>query len=194
MYCFVTKSITSVLTLMDKIKLSRKECGFTLIELLIAVAILGTITGVMSMAIVAIYKITPQNNDYARAFQQTQSAGYWIASDVKMAKAIDITPTAPAFLSFTIPISTTDNKIVTYEFENMEGGMKQLFRDDSGTGEQILIAEHIYYNPDSDPVKSTKVSNYDTENRVLKVQITAVSGDIWVTRDYQANQRVTSDS
>ena len=179
--------------------LIRSEKGFTLLEMLIVVGILGVIMGVMTMSVAMIMKVSPQNNDWTIALRRVQNAGYWISRDVQMAQTIDPNPTAPNFLILTLPVMDIDtqtiiNKTFIYKLEDMNGGMKKLTRTDQDTGQQITIAEYIYYAPDTDPQNSTMVINYDAQSRVLTVRITASSGTKRASRNYEAAQRVPAAS
>ncbi len=168
------------------------ESGFTLMEVLITLSILGAIMGVMSMTIIMFFKAGPESNDRTIALRQVQNAGYWISRDVTGAStvAVDGDPVTPEFITLTIPVSSVDNKTVVYDLENMAGGLKRLVRTDQTSGNQILIAEYIYYDPNGDPDNSTKIVTYVSP--VLKLQITAVSGGATIIKEYEATQRVPS--
>jgi prepilin-type N-terminal cleavage/methylation domain-containing protein len=171
-----------------KIKLG--ENGFTLFELLITLSILGAITGVMAMTIMIFMKVGPESNDRAIALRQVQNAGYWISRDVLEAGNIivDEDPGTTEFMTLNIRTSITDNKTVVYDLGDMAGGLKKLMRTDQDTGNQILVAEYLYYDPVGDPDNSTDVSTYVSPS--FKIQIAAISGDAMVIREYEATQRV----
>lgn len=168
------------------------EKGFTLIEVLITIGIMGAIMGVMSMTIIMFLIAGPESNDRTVAIRQVQNAGYWISRDVTGAGTITVDgdPATPEFITLTIPLSSSDNETVLYEFEDMAGGLKKLVRTNQDSGNQILIAEYIYYDPNGDPGNSTKVISYVSP--VLKLQITSVSGGATIIKEYEATQRVPS--
>ena len=167
------------------------EKGFTLIELLVTIGILGAIAGVMAMTVGMFLKVGPESNDRAIALRQVQNAGYWIIRDVTGAGTVvvDDDPTTPEFITLNIPVSTTDNKTVVYDLENMMDDYKKLLRTDHDSGKQILIAEYLYCDPSGDP-DNTKVIDYSSP--LLKIQITAESGNARVKRKYEVTQRVPS--
>ena len=179
---------------MKNIKLIANEKGYTLIEMLVTIAIVGAITGVMSMAVIVIMKVNPQNNDWAVALQQVQNAGYWISRDTLMANTVTVDgdTATPLFLTMTSPVIGAADKTVIYELEDTADGMKKLTRTDQDTGAQILIAEFIYYDPDVDPANSTKVIDY--QDPFLTVRITATAGSATVSRQYEGSQRVSAGS
>ncbi len=171
----------------------RGEKGFTLIEVITIVAILGAIMGVVSMTIIMVMKISPQNNDWAVALRQVQNAGYWISRDVMMAQSVNVTTLEFLTLEWVIldDDGNSANCTVTYQFEDMSDGMKRLIRQKQvgdEPEEQILIAENIYYDPDGDPSNSTKVIDY--ESPTLTVKMTATCGETTVSRQYETTQRV----
>ena len=175
-------------------KLKSGEKGFTLLELLVGIAILAFVVGAASMTVITMMRLSPQSNNWAIALRQVQDAGHWISRDVQMSQGT-ITVGAwgnPTFLTLTLPQPPpTPAKIIIYQFEDMAGGLKRLMRTDQDTGNQIMIAEYIYYDPVSDPDKST-MANYLSP--VLTFTITATSGDKTVNRDYEAMQRVPAPS
>jgi len=166
-------------------KLKRNQKGFTLIEVLVVVGILGAIMGVMAMTVVTIMIISPKSNDHVIALRQVQNAGYWISRDVLGAKSVtpDNDPAAPLLLT----LIDGNDKTLVYKLEDMAVGTKKLMRTDQDTGGQILIAEYIYYDPGEEG--STKM-DYNSDTRTLTATIAATSGEVKVTKQYKATQRV----
>jgi prepilin-type N-terminal cleavage/methylation domain-containing protein len=158
------------------------EKGFTLIELLVGITIAAVIVGAASMTVVTMMRLTPQTNNWAIALRQVQNAGYWISHDVQMSQG-EITPGDgnPIFLTMLVPYEsggTIETKEIVYQFEDMPGGLQRLTRDDAG--QQIMIAEYIISGETA----------YDDTDGIPTVTITAASGDVKVTKRYEAMQRV----
>ncbi len=168
-------------------RLKTNEKGFTLTELLVTISIVAIISGALAMAIITLMRLSPQSKDWNIALRQVQNAGYWISRDVQMSKGAIIVGTSDLFLRFTIPTGPNTSKTVEYRFVQMSGNLKRLIRVDGASTQQIMIAEHIYYNP-SDPANSTRVVSYQSPKLVVK--ISAASGTITVSRQYEAIQRV----
>ena len=157
-------------------KLKRKESGFTLVELLIATAILGTITGALSMAIVAVMKTSDVSKDWAVSLQQVQNAGYWISRDVLMAQDVSPEPASGVLVRLDL-----DGSQVDYVFD---GSMLKRQLDGS---EEILIAEYI--------VQGDTAFEEDTEvDSKYKLTIKASRGEAEVERSYEATQRIPGES
>jgi prepilin-type N-terminal cleavage/methylation domain-containing protein len=170
-------------------KLKTGEKGFTLVELLVALSIATFVTAAASMTIITMMRLSPRTNNWAIALHQVQNAGYWISRDIQMSQGtITIGSGNPTFLTLTVPQDSNpaNNKQITYEFPTMYGG-QTLMRKDSG--QQIMIAEYISYANAPLPVYDTVRHTY-----TLTVTITATSGDVPVTRDYKAVQRVSATS
>jgi prepilin-type N-terminal cleavage/methylation domain-containing protein len=163
-------------------KLKKGDRGFTLIELLVGLTILALVVGTASMAIITIMRLSPRNTDWAVALRQVQNAGYWISRDVMMSNEITVGTANPTFLTLMLPQVATDEKTVSYELEDMTGGLKRLMRSDDG--KQIMISEYISVAGED------TTADYNSDNRTLKLIITAISGDITVTREYDSSQRV----
>ena len=169
-------------------KLRTTEKGFTLVELLVGLSIAVLVVGAASMTIITMMRLTPQTNNLAIALRQVQNAGYWISRDAEMSGTITIGNGNPTFLTFKIPTgpASADFYNVDYRFLNMSGNLKRLMRVDGRTGQQLMIAEYIYYNPGADPNNSTKASYQSSK---LNFTIAATSGKT-VKRQYEATQRV----
>jgi len=169
-------------------KLNKGQSGFTLLELVVGIGIAVVVVGATSAAIMTIMKLTPWNNNMAIALRQVQNAGYWISRDVQMSENITVGNSNPEFLTLTVPEGNHDtgqvvDKTVVYEFQDMTGGLSRLIRDDAGA--QIMIAEYISTNG-----TSATYCAHCTDNCTLNFTITAISGNINITRDYKALQRV----
>ncbi|MCX6010171.1 MAG: prepilin-type N-terminal cleavage/methylation domain-containing protein [Chloroflexi bacterium] len=171
-------------------KLKTTEKGFTLVELLVALSIAAFVTAAASMTIITMMRLTPKTNNWAIALRQVQNAGYWISRDVQMSQGeIDIYPDPDTFLTLTVPYESEGEilpKEIDYRFGDISGE-RWLIQTDS-TGGQTAIAQYISepiqyeYDPDSD------------QPYTLTVTITATSGNVPVTRDYEAMQRVPAAS
>src|SRR4030042_1978417 len=125
-------------------KLKKGEKGFTLIELLVGISIAALIVGAASATIITMLRLSPQNNDWAVSLRQVQNAGYWISRDVLMAETIIVGDKNPTFLTLRQPRYTGGTDNITYQFEDMSGGLKRLMRTNTDNNTTIMIAEYIY--------------------------------------------------
>ena len=169
-------------------KLKKYEKGFTMIELLVAISIAVAVTGAAAMTIQTLMKVSPQTNNWAIALRQVQNAGYWISRDVQMSSGnITVGNKQPDFLTLEVPYeAAVDNittKTIAYKFETLSGE-EWLTRTDSTSG-KIVIAEYISVDN-----TAAQYSDNCTDNCTLTLTITAVSGDVLVTKTYEAAQRV----
>jgi prepilin-type N-terminal cleavage/methylation domain-containing protein len=169
-------------------KLKAGEKGFTLIELLVGISILAFVVSAASMTIITMMRLSPQSNNWAIALRQVQNAGYWISRDVQMSEnvTVDENPATPEFLTLTVPewdagSGAVVDKTIAYQFEDMGDGLQRLMRDDAG--QQIMVAEYI---SDTD----TDYPENCSDNCTLTFTITATYGNVPVTRQYKATQRV----
>jgi hypothetical protein len=97
----------------------------------------------------------------------------------------------PTFLTMTQPQTQPPKKMIVYQFQDMSGGLKRLTRTDTDNNTTIMIAEYISIdNNDTTAAYSPDC----TDNCTLTLTITAISGDVPVTRRYQAAQRVPAPS
>lgn len=181
------------------LKLKTDERGFTLIELLVTIAIVAVISGALAMTVITLMQISPQSRDWNVALRQVQNAGYWISRDVQMSKGDIAIDTGDPFLSFTIPTGPDTNNTVEYRFEDMSDSLKRLVRVDTASGQQTMIAEYIFYNPNNG--NSTCVTDNNSQCIVtgsqkekLAVRIAATCGNTTVKRQYEATQRVPTVS
>ena len=169
-------------------KLLRNERGFGLLEMLIVLGIMGLIGGAMAVTTATIVKITPRSNEQVVILRQAQNAGYWISRDVQMAQTVDINPATGEFLKLTFTVIESDDITVTYQLEDMDGGMNKLVRTSQST--PMLVAEYIYYDPVGDPDNSTKILSYEGYTLSFQINASSSSGDDTVVEKYEATQRV----
>jgi prepilin-type N-terminal cleavage/methylation domain-containing protein len=166
-------------------KILSTERGLTLIELLVAISILAVVMAATSMTVITLMRLSPKSNNWAIALRQVQNAGYWISRDVQMSDniTVDQNPTTPQFLTLIQPEWDADSgavvdKTIVYQFEDIDG--EQWLTRTESTGGITAIAQYI----------SNTTANYDSDNCTLTFTITATSGNVPVTRDYEAMQRV----
>jgi type II secretory pathway pseudopilin PulG len=163
------------------------EKGFTLIELIVGISIAVFVVGAASMAIITMMRLSPRNSDWAVALHQVQNAGWWISRDVQMSQGDIAIGTGATYLTLTLPQdqNPANNKQITYRFEDMSGE-QWLVRNDESTGGKNAIAQYISI-PDT-----TAIYNYDALSQIgtLTFNIKAISGNVPVTRQYDATQRV----
>ncbi len=170
------------------------EKGYTLIELLIAITIMAVAAGAAGAAIFQVLRNTERNNHHMTAVRQVENAGYWISRDARMALGVTTTAnlTLPDFLSLSWtewddlgnPIYHSAN----YSLEGLTNGigkLKRTYGSSAGAGEQTLIAQYIYYDPDD--VNATSNTSY--QSPVLTVKLTAVLEEILETREYKIKHR-----
>ena len=165
-------------------KLKKGEKGFTLIELLVGITISAFVVGAASMTTITMMRLTPQNNDWAVALRQVQNAGFWVSRDVLTSQNLTVGTDNSTLLTLTIPQITPPDKTIVYEFEDMPNGLKRLIRNDQAGGLETPIAEYISTD------NSDTTASYSADSRTLTLTITATSGDVSVTRVYEATQRV----
>ncbi len=168
-------------------KILKDQKGFTLIEMLMVVSLVGIIGGVAAMTTTTMMRLVPQSNDHVITQRQVQNAGFWITRDIQMAQVVNTSPEGGGFIQMTLNVVGSPDVIVTYELEDMVDGMKKLMRR-TDVGTEMMVAEYIYYNPDEDPDNSTRIMNYLSPT--LTFAVTSKSGNVSVSKKYEATQRV----
>ena len=170
-------------------KMWTSQKGFTLMELLAVIGIVGMVSGVMSMSIIMILKVSGESNDQAIALQRVQNTGQWLSLDVQMSEtiAIDTDPATETFITLTIPVAGEDDNTITYKLVDMDGTIKKLTRTDQDSGTTYLISEYIFYDPGE---TDTTVVSYNQDTRTLTATITAKAGDVTQSKKYQITQRI----
>lgn len=167
--------------------------GFTLIELAIAVGIVALIGGGAAITVFHIIPGVERSNSHIVAASQVQDAGYWISYDGQMAESVITELEAPDLLIVTWTERDYEhgNNIyhsVTYSLQDLNGNVGRLKRthwSSGGANEQMIVADHIYYNPEDN--QNTSRAHY--QNRVLTLQLTSSLGDTSQTKEYRITRR-----
>ena len=166
-------------------KIKAGEKGFTLIELLVGLSIAALVTSAASMTIITMMRLSPQSNNWATTLHQVQYAGHWISRDVMMSSDnISVGDKSPEFLTLTLPQLIPPDKTIVYKFETLSG-QEWLTRTDNSTGGTVAIAEYI-----STDSTFAEYSTNCTDNCTLTFTIVATRGNVTVSRQYEAAQRV----
>ena len=149
--------------------MKRNETGFTLLETIIATCIAFFIVSAAITVIHQIIQDTQRTNARMSAVFYAEMAGYWIGHDVRMAGSLnteDLTPPELLRLTWT-DWGYDDDSIyhtVTYSIVDISekiGKLKRTHEDSSGTNQETIVAEYIYYDSD-DPANTTRVTYQDS--------------------------------
>ncbi len=153
-------------------------------ELLAVIGIVGMVSGVMSMSIIMIMKVSAESNDQAVALQRVQNAGQWLSLDVQMAESVvvDTNPDTDTFITLTIPVAGEDDNTVVYKLEDMDGSLKKLTRTDQNNDTKYLVSAYIQ------PENTEAIYNADT--RTLTATIAVNAGEVTQQKKYHITQRV----
>ena len=169
------------------------ERGFTAIEMAVACAIIALIGYAATITTFQVINCTERSNSHMTSVRQVQNAGYWLSRDAQMAESVVADNLSlPDFMVISWTEWDYDDDpiyhTVTYFFEELSDGIGKLKRShwsSAGITDEILVAEHIYYNQD-DPVNTTKASY---QNPVLTIQLAAAFGGTSKTREYTIIRR-----
>ncbi len=173
----------------------RSENGFTLLEMAVAITMSAMIAFTATIFAFHALRTSARTDDQLMAMVNAQNAGFWISRDTEMADMV-ITDnlTAPAFLVLKWTewgYGDEEDNIyyaATYSMENVAGGVGQLVRElqsSSGINQNLLVANHIYYNP-ADPGNSTNITY---QSPVLNLRAVTHFGSANATRNYQIYRR-----
>jgi prepilin-type N-terminal cleavage/methylation domain-containing protein len=173
----------------------RNEKGFTAIELLVAIAVAAVLGGTATMTALQITNGAGNSQATMAVAAETQRAGYAIGRDVLAAESI-VTDglTAPTFLVLTWTEQdyagggSAVYHSTTYSFQNLAGGVGELFRNhwsSAGADDDAIVARYLRFDP-GNPGVSSNASYVDP---VLSVTLRAASGDVSQARTYVYNRR-----
>ena len=154
--------------------------GFSLIELVIVIAIVGFITGGLTMTIMQVFNMDARTRNDMTAVYQVRQAGKLVSQDVLQAQTVSAGGSAgfPLTLTWTEWV-TEDLHTVNYTLSG-----NRLHRSESingGNKTVTVVAEYI--NPD--PTKT----RCDWDGEVLTFTVTATVGEQSETRIYQIKPR-----
>ena len=159
-----------------------RERGFTLVELLVAVSIAAAIVGVMTMTIITMMRVGPQNNAQSIVFTQVQNAGLWISRDAMMADNVTTRETSD-FLSLYWNDASDPPQQHTVNYVIEDAVLK---RQTSPEGETTQVAEYI----DSPPYTSASFTASDNVTKAkLVITVQSSFGDAQTQRTYTITPR-----
>lgn len=163
--------------------------GMTLVELLIAIAVAGLVVAVVAAIMFQLFGVSDRTSDHVVSYNQVQNAGYWISHDAVQAQEVDDT-------SGLVTLDWVDwdgnAHQVIYTLQDASDGLKQLRRSyytkDSGQTDfehqnTIVVAQYI---------DSSTTCDWDEDERVLTLVVTAQVGDQTATRTYKVEPRPLS--
>ena len=173
--------------------MKRSEHGFTLLELAVVLSMSAMIALAATTFTFHALGTTERTDAHLTVVSNAENAGYWISRDASMADNVitdNLTPPTFLILKWTDWGYGTDNVYhsATYSIENLSGGIGQLKRrhqDSSGTDQQIVVANYIYYNP-ADPTNSTNVTH---QSPTINLIVATRFGSASEVRQYQIYQR-----
>ena len=169
------------------------ESGFTIIEIAVTVGIVALIAGAATATIFHAFNDTKRTNDHMTTVRHLENAAYWMGRDTRMADYLSTTNlTSPAILilKWTEWGYGTDSVYhqVTYSVDNVSanvGNLKRKHESSTGTNEQILVANYIYYNP-ADPGNSTNVTY---QSPMLNLKVATSFGSTLAKKEFQIYRR-----
>jgi len=179
-------------------KLNKDQRGLTLIELVIAIALVGVITGGITMTILQVFTMNTRTSNHMTAVRQVQHAGFWVSPDVQMALSVN----ASAGSGFPLTLiwlegGSNDVHEVIYTLEDMpSGGFERLQREhyiESELDSTTIVAEYI------DPAETSCCCDCDDDgacdgdctcdDKSVIFTVTATVGGQSETRIYEIKPR-----
>jgi prepilin-type N-terminal cleavage/methylation domain-containing protein len=165
--------------------------GFSLIELVIVIAIVGFVTGGLTMTIMQVFNMDARTRNDMTAVYQVRQAGKLVSQDVLQAQSVSAGGSSgfPLTLTWTDEGGTGDSHTVNYTLSG-----NRLHRSESVNGGNqtvTVVAEHI--DPDQTSCACCDQASCHQgicdDNEWLTFTVTATVGEQSETRIYQIKPR-----
>jgi prepilin-type N-terminal cleavage/methylation domain-containing protein len=163
----------------------RNQAGFTLTEMLVVLGIVGALSVILTLAMVAVTKTGVTAMEQNRILSQVEEAGRWISRDIQ--NSIGTVDNTTGLCKITnvsrwdgTKFVTTDT--ITYNVAN--GVLMRTRAADNVTMETIDVAQFI----DPPGVGGTSILTENESTRVYSLTVKSVYGDSSITRVYKIQQ------
>jgi prepilin-type N-terminal cleavage/methylation domain-containing protein len=172
----------------------KDQRGITLIEMLIAVALVGLITGGITMTINQVLTINTRASSHMVALRQVQQAGKEVSKDALQAQHVDDNPSGGQFLFLCWTDWDGTKNEVTYTITADDKLRRELEITPADPEEEpttivSIVAEYIDVTFDLLTGKAKTYCDWDPVAKVLTFQVTATVGIRSETRVYEIEPR-----
>jgi prepilin-type N-terminal cleavage/methylation domain-containing protein len=171
-------------------KLRKGQRGFSLIELVIVIAIVGFVTGGLTMTIMQVFNMDARTRNDMTAVYQVRQAGKLVSQDVLQAQSVSAGGSSgfPLTLTWTDEGGTGDSHTVNYTLSGNRLHRSELV---GGNKTVTVVAEHI--DPDQTSCACCDQASCHQgicdDNEWLTFTVTATVGEQSETRVYQVKPR-----
>jgi prepilin-type N-terminal cleavage/methylation domain-containing protein len=169
--------------------LRRGQRGFSLIELVIVIAIVGFITGGITLTIMQVLNMDARTRNDMIAVYQVRQAGKLVSEDVLEAQSVNASGTSgfPLTLNWTEGATNYTHGVI-YSLDAVSGILWRSRYVNSALNSTTKVAEHI--NPDPTKTSVTPTGSCSFPNcGAFTFTVTATVGERSETRVYQIRPR-----
>jgi hypothetical protein len=160
-------------------KLTGKLKRYELWKLIVSLAVCALLVTLLTGFTVQTISETNRNNNYERAYQQLENAGFWFNHDVPLAQQV----TTGESGGFPLQLYWEDASNNTYRvtFTITDDKMQRIYIENDNPPRQILVAESINSSPE--------LTNCILTNGIVSLKLTALVGTSSCAKTYQIRKR-----